>query len=401
MEREVYRLREERTGVSLEGSIKPFARVREFTAVRLIENGKVGSALAEGRDEEGALRLARETLRFSKEEDYHLPAGCRARWARTFEVEAEDLAGELSTLAGELEKRGFSLSGTVELITRRFSVESTAGADVEGSYSFMRAEFEIGGELSFSLSAGSASRVELTEFINPYLGLIEGLGEVSSPRGNVEVIFAPTALYSILLLPLLWKFRGSTALKSPGMEAKEGETLASPLVTLLDDPLNENSLRYVKADDEGVRARKNVLVENGIAKGLLWDSHSAWKASMESTGNGIRIEERIIAGSHNLTLVPGNKTLEGLISEIDRGFIALGLRGANAIDPTTGDFSVVVTPALVIERGEVVGFSRFELRGNVWELLKNATGIGRELTRAWFDEGFSISLPFLRTEVVV
>ncbi|GAB6134745.1 TldD/PmbA family protein [Thermococcus prieurii] len=401
MEREVYRLREERTGVSFEGSIKPFARVREFTAARLIENGRMSSALAEGKDEEGALRLARETLRFSKEEDYHLPTGCRARWDRTFEVEVEDLAGELSALVGELEKRGFSLSGTVELITRRFSVESTAGADVEGSYSLMKAEFEIGGELSFSLSAGSASRVELSGFINPYLWLIEGLGEANPPKGNVETIFAPTPLYSILLVPVLWKFRGSTALKSPGMEAKEGETLASSLVTILDDPLDENSLRYVKADDEGVRAGKNVLIEDGIAKGLLWDSHSAWKAGRESTGNGIRIEEKIIAGSHNLTLVPGNRTPEGLISEIDKGFIALGIRGANALDPTTGDFSVVVTPALLIERGEVRGFSSFELRGNVWGLLKNATGIGRELTRVWLEEGLSLSLPFLRTEVML
>jgi PmbA protein len=401
MEREVYRLREERTGVSLEGSLKPFARIREFTAVRLIENGKVGSALAEGRDEGEALRLARETLHFSKEEDYHLPAGCRARWNRTFEMDIEDLAGELSSLSDELKKRGFSLGATVELLTRHFSVESTSGADVEGSYSLMMAEFEIGGGLSFSLSAGSASRVELGEFINPYLGLIEGLGEANPSRGNVEAIFAPTALYSVLLVPTLWKFRGSTALKSPGMEAKEGETLASPLVTLLDDPLDENSLRYVRADDEGVRAGKNVLIENGIAKGLLWDSYTAWKAGRESTGDGIRLGERVFDGPHNLTLEPGKEGLDELISDVERGFLALGIRGANAIDPTTGDFSVVVTPALVIERGEVVGFSSFELRGNVWGLLKNATGIGRKLTRVWLEEGLSLSLPFLRTEVVL
>ncbi|WP_099211971.1 TldD/PmbA family protein [Thermococcus henrietii] len=400
MEREVYRLRGERTGVSLEGSLKPFARVREFTAVRLIENGKVGSALAEGKDEGEALRLARETLRFSKEEDYHLPAGCRARWDRTFEVDVEDLACELSALAGELEKRGFSLSGTVELITRRFSVESTAGADVEGSYSFMMAELEIGGKAPFQVYAGSSKRMELEELLNPYLNLVEGLGAVKPPEGRMEAIVAPSPLSDLLLPAALRKFCGSVEVKG-GTAAKPGEAIASPLVTLLDDPLNENSLRYVRADDEGVRARKNVLIGNGIVRGLLWDSHSAWKAGRESTGDGIRIEERIIAGSHNLTIVPGNKTLEGLISEIDRGFIALGLRGANAIDRATGDFSVVVTPALVVERGEVVGFSRLGLRGNVWGLLKNATGIGRELTRAWFDEGFSISLPLLRTEVVV
>ncbi|NJE60283.1 TldD/PmbA family protein [Thermococcus sp. 21S7] len=400
MEREVYRLREERAGVSLEGSVRPFARVREFTAVRLIENGKVGSALAEGRDEGEALRLARETLRFPREEDYGLPSGCRARWDRTFEVEVEDLAGELSSLGEELERRGLSLSGTVEVITRRFSVESTAGADVEGSHSLMRTDLEVGGAVPFQVFLGFSKRVEVEEILNPYINLVEGLGAVKPPEGRMEAIIAPTPFSDLLLPAALWKFRGSVEVKG-GTAAKPGKAIASPLVTLLDDPLDEGSLRYVRADDEGVRTRKNILIEKGTAKGLLWDSHSAWMAGRESTGNGIRIEERIIDGPHNLTLAPGNRTLEELISEIDKGFIALGLRGANALDRATGDFSVVVTPALVIERGEVKGFSRFELRGNVWELLKNATGIGKELTGVWFDEGFSLSLPFLRTGVVV
>ncbi|NPA47116.1 MAG: TldD/PmbA family protein, partial [Thermococci archaeon] len=281
-----------------------------------------------------------------------------------------------------------------------FSVESTAGADVEGSYSFMMAELEIGGKAPFQVYAGSSKRMDLEGVLNPYINLVEGLGAVKPPEGKMEAIIAPSSFSDLLLPAVLRKFCGSVEVKG-GTAAKPGEAIASPLVTLLDDPLDENSLRYVKADDEGVRTRRNVLVENGIVRGLLWDSHSAWKAGRESTGNGIRIEERIIDGPHNLTLVPESKTLEGLISEIDRGFVALGLRGANAIDRATGDFSVVVTPAPIIERGEVVGFSSFELRGNVWELLRNATGLGRELTRAWFDEGFSISLPFLRTEVVV
>ncbi|AEH25023.1 TldD/PmbA family protein [Pyrococcus yayanosii] len=399
MEQEIYRLREERKGVSLEGSFKPFAKVREFTAVRLIENGKMGSALAEGEGEAEAFRLARETLRFSSEEDYRLPTGHKSRWKRAFEIDVGDLAGELSALAGEL--KGISLSGTVELITRRFSVESTAGADVEGSYSFLRAELEIGGGLSFQVSAGSASKTELIEFIKPYLELIDRLDEIAPPKGKVEVVFAPTPLYTLLLPPVLWKFRGRTVVNSPGMEAKEGKVLASPLVTVLDDPLDEGSLRYVKADDEGVKARKNFLIEKGIAKGLLWDSYTAWKAGKESTGNGIRIEEEVFDGPHNLTLAPGRETLERMIEEVEKGFLALGLRGANALDPVTGNFSVVVTPALIIERGEVKGFSRFELKGNVWELLKTTTGVGSELTRVWLDEGLSLSLPFLRTEVVV
>ncbi|QDA31813.1 TldD/PmbA family protein [Thermococcus indicus] len=401
MEREVYRLREMRTGVSLEGHIKPFARVRELTAVRLIEGGRMASALVEGSDEGEALKLARETLRFAKEEDYHLPTGCKARWERTFEADVKDLAEELSSLAEELGKRGLPLSGTIEFVTRHLAIESTNGADVEGSYSFMKVELEIGGRVPFSIMAGSFRKAELKELLEPYLNLVEGLRGVKPPEGEVEAIFAPTPLMELLFGPVLWKFRGSTALKSPGMEAREGETTASSLVTLFDDPLDGNSLRYVKADDEGVETRRNVLIEKGTVKGLLWDSYTAWKAGRESTGNGIRLGERIFDAFHNLTLAPGRKDLDALIGEVERGFIALGLRGANALDRATGNFSVVVTPALIIERGEITGFSRFELSGNVWELLKNTTGVGSELTRIWPGEEVSFSLPFLRAEVVL
>ncbi|NJE01552.1 hypothetical protein E3E42_06535 [Thermococcus sp. JdF3] len=109
----------------------------------------------------------------------------------------------------------------------------------------------------------------------------------------------------------------------------------------------------------------------------------------------------IILGPVYLALVPGRKGLDELIGEVDKGFLVLDVRGANALDPTTGDFSVVATPALIIEHGETIGFSRFELKGNVWELLKNTTGVGSELARIWLDEGLSLSLPSLRTEVVM
>ncbi len=136
------------------------------------------------------------------------------------------------------------------------------------------------------------------------------------------------------------------------------------------------------------------------------------RTEIEGSGE-VTVSSRYIGGFGVRVLVNGSwgfvsvnspedlKSLDELISDVERGFIALSLRGVNALDRATGDFSVVVTPALVIEWGEVRGFSSFELRGNVWELLRNATDVGKGLTRIWFDEGFSLSIPFLRTRVIV
>ncbi len=141
--------------------------------------------------------------------------------------------------------------------------------------------------------------------------------------------------------------------------------------------------------------------EERVLKTRITASEDINVSTRSAGGFGIRILANGSWGFVSVNSPEDLKSLDELISDVERGFIALSLRGVNALDRATGDFSVVVTPALVIEWGEVRGFSSFELRGNVWELLRNATDVGKGLTRIWFDEGFSLSIPFLRTRVIV
>jgi PmbA protein len=74
----------------------------------------------------------------------------------------------------------------------------------------------------------------------------------------------------------------------------------------------------------------------------------------------------------NFHFVPGNKSPETLISEVDDGLLVYYLQGAHSSNPASGEFSVVTTPAWKIEHGEIVYATKGAmLAGNIFQVLKN------------------------------
>jgi TldD protein len=67
-----------------------------------------------------------------------------------------------------------------------------------------------------------------------------------------------------------------------------GEAIASEEVTIVDAGFDERGGYVLLADDEGVPARKVVLVERGVLKGYLHSRESAALLGMEPTGTGGR-----------------------------------------------------------------------------------------------------------------
>lgn len=69
---------------------------------------------------------------------------------------------------------------------------------------------------------------------------------------------------------------------------KVGQKVASEKISVIDDPTIPALYGSYKYDDEGVRSRKNVLIEQGILKGFMSDRVSAEMLGGISSGNGRR-----------------------------------------------------------------------------------------------------------------
>jgi PmbA protein len=160
---------------------------------------------------------------------------------------------------------------------------------------------------------------------------------------------------------------------------KLGQKVVSDNLTIYDDGLFPGGLRTWAFDGEGVPHQKTAVIEKGILSNFLYDNYSARKDGKESTGNAARAGYLSTPSidTTNFHIMPGNKTSEEMLSEVDDGLIVYYLQGAHSSNPISGEFSVVATPAWKIRNGEIVHCSRgVMLAGNIFEVLKNVSLVG-------------------------
>lgn len=169
---------------------------------------------------------------------------------------------------------------------------------------------------------------------------------------------------------------------------KLGEEVASESLSVIDDGRLKGGLRSSLADDEGVPTSRKFIIERGVLKNYLFDSYNANIFGVESTGNGFRRGITSIEDSHtrtpncsssNVIIEAGEKSLDSLISETEKGVLIYKFAYPQA-DPITGNFSLEIRNAVLIENGSLSKSIKHALFvGNMYEALKNITGIGNKL----------------------
>ncbi|WP_047986008.1 TldD/PmbA family protein [Ornithinibacillus californiensis] len=135
---------------------------------------------------------------------------------------------------------------------------------------------------------------------------------------------------------------------------KVGEKVASDLVTYIDDGTITNEWGSINIDDEGEKARKNVLIENGILKGYLIDKFNARRMNEKSTGSGRRESYKFAPTSRmtNTYIAPGQSTPEEIIANTEYGIYAKYM-GGGSVNPATGDYNFAVNEAYLVKNGKV------------------------------------------------
>jgi PmbA protein len=195
-----------------------------------------------------------------------------------------------------------------------------------------------------------------------------------------KVILTQFALQDLLSYTLINAIRADSVQRGQSpFKGKIGEKVASENLSIYDDGLFAGGLRTGSFDGEGVPHQKTAVIEQGILRNFLYDNYSARKDGKESTGNASRAGYLSTPGidTTNFHIMPGTKTSEGMLSEVEDGLIVYYLQGAHSSNPVSGEFSVVATPAWKIKDGKITHCSRgVMLTGNVFELLKNISLVG-------------------------
>jgi len=159
-----------------------------------------------------------------------------------------------------------------------------------------------------------------------------------------------------------------------------GTSVASPLVTLVDDGGYAHEWGTLAIDDEGHAAQRNVLIEDGVLTEYMWDVVRARKEGRAPSGNGRRESYRHLPMPRmtNTFLLEGATEPDDIIRSVDFGIYCVQL-GGGQVDPATGDFVFGVTEAYLIEKGEITKPIRAaQLIGNGPDVLRMVDAVGND-----------------------
>ncbi len=162
---------------------------------------------------------------------------------------------------------------------------------------------------------------------------------------------------------------------------KIGETVASPLVTVVDDPTLPKKRGSYAFDDEGTPSQRTILVEEGILKGYLYDRLTALKDGAPSTGNGRResYQDKPIPRMSNTMILPGRMKPGEIIHSVEKGLFVKKM-GGGQVNTVNGDFVFEVSEGYLIEKGAIGEPVRGAiLTGNGPRVLKEIDMVGDDL----------------------
>ncbi|MSP63389.1 MAG: TldD/PmbA family protein [Myxococcales bacterium] len=181
---------------------------------------------------------------------------------------------------------------------------------------------------------------------------IAKLGAEKIETGALPVVFDPEAGRGLLRALFSVLSGGAIYRRSSYLLDREGTAIASPLVTIVDDPLIPRAPGSRPYDGDGLPSRTNVIVENGILRTFLLDTYSARKLGRTSNGcAGRGVGGAPHVTTSNFILQPGTATPAQALSGIERGLYVTDLMGFG-FNAVTGDFSRGAA-GFLIEHGQL------------------------------------------------
>ena len=230
---------------------------------------------------------------------------------------------------------------------------------------------------------GELSKIDKASLVQDAVqGALEKLGGEVAPTGVYPVVFSPKAM-SELLKTFSGVFSAEAAQKGlSALADKEGQTIATPLLTIMDDPFHPENPMPMPFDAEGSPTHKKAVVEGGILRTLLHNLKTANKAGVQTTGNAAKSGYKAPIGVRPFTMyiAAGFSSVEALMCQAGEGIYIDALHGTHAgTDSVSGDFSIQSTGYLIQDGKRTSRIKGFTVAGNFYEMLKKITAVADDV----------------------
>jgi PmbA protein len=209
------------------------------------------------------------------------------------------------------------------------------------------------------------------------------LGATQPASARTTIVLEPRLAASLLGI-VAGMCSGERVLKGRTPFAdRVGELVASPLLTLVDDPTDPASFGAESHDGEGLACRRNPLILDGVLQGFLQDAYTGRRSGTGSTGSAVRGTSSLPAvGAQALSVAAGAGTFDELVASVDDGVLVQSFAGLHSgVNAVSGDFSVGVEGHRI--RGGVVGepIREATVASTVQRLLTGVRAVGADRTQ--------------------
>ncbi len=278
----------------------------------------------------------------------------------------------------EVGKRGISVSATATDNMSASALVTTNGfSDAERSTSFwvsasVTAQDESGRKPMDWAVAGTRQRAG-ADGLSPKAIGVEAAERALAQLGadDIETVTLPVVVENRavgkLLGGLLRPLAGSLIdQKRSCLEASVDTAIASPILTLRDEPHLPGAWGTTRYDGEGLTTRRRPIIEKGVLKTLLINTYYGRKLARPITG----------AATTNLIFdSAGARPLDAILADLGDAILITGFLGGNT-NTTTGAFSHGLRGFLVRGGKRVRPIASMNLAGNHTELWKTLTHLG-------------------------
>jgi TldD protein len=166
------------------------------------------------------------------------------------------------------------------------------------------------------------------------------------------------------------------------LREKIGQPVAAETVNIYDDPTLEKLNGSFAYDDEGTRATRHVLVENGILQGYLHSLETAARLGAVPQGSARAQGHSYppIVRMSNTYIEPGDWTFDEMLEQVRNGLYLSGGHWGYVFT-AQGQFTCNVEHAFAIEDGELgQHYRNVCISGLTLETLQKVTAVGDDLT---------------------
>jgi predicted Zn-dependent protease len=177
---------------------------------------------------------------------------------------------------------------------------------------------------------------------------------ISLPPGDYPVVLEE---YAVVDITDMLGYLGFSALavQEERSFVEPGKRIGSEFVTVVDDGANPLGLP-MGFDYEGVPKQRVVMVEGGICRNVVYDSQTAARDGVKSTGHGLPAPNPYGPFPLNTVMSAGTTTREELIGGLEHGLLVTRFHYTNPVHPKLAIITGMTRDGtFLVEGGKIAG----------------------------------------------